>query len=129
VTLVDTGVAVALAARVLGPVDSAGVPGEDGQPRRPAVYVDRRVRQPGSVMLGAQAFRLDSPALLVFRDEMPGANWMHPCTYALVDFATGDTVTQVAADRPPQFGMLPDSWVVAADPDGRADMVASEEAP
>lgn len=80
------------------------------------LYVDRAPRGPGLVTLGTQGVHLDRPALLVFRDEAPGANWMHPCTYALVDLETGDVVMRTASDRPPQFGPWPDSWVVAHDP-------------
>jgi hypothetical protein len=87
------------------------------------VYVDCTPREPGSVTVGGDEVRIERPALLVFRDEMPGANWMHPCTYALVDLETRDVVATIAADRPPHFGLLPDDWVVAADPEGRADLV------
>jgi len=108
--LVDAAVAVDLGVRSLG-ASGAGV-----------VYVDRAVREPGDVVVGPRTFSLTRPALLVFRDEMPGANWMHPCTYALVDARTGEAVLTVPADRPPVFGKLPDSWVVAVDPNGRADL-------
>ena len=87
------------------------------------VYVDRVPRLVGDVELGGERVRLERPALVVFRDEAPGANWMHPCTYAVVDRESGAVLTTVAADRPPRFGVLPHTWVVAADPDGRADLV------
>ena len=87
------------------------------------VYVDRVPREAGAVTVGGDEVRIQRPALLVFRDEMPGANWMHPSTYAFVDLETGDVVARVAADRPPHFGLLPNTWVVAADPEGRADLV------
>jgi hypothetical protein len=87
------------------------------------VYVDRAPREPGDVPVGADVVHTEHPALVAFRDEMPGANWMHPCTYALIDLEAGDVVASVEADRPPHFGLLPDSWVVAADPEGRADLV------
>ena len=108
--LVDEAVAVDLAARSLG-ASGHGV-----------VYVDRAVREPGDVVVGPRTFALTRPALLVFRDEMPGANWMHPCTYALVDAQTGEAVLTVPADRPPVFGRLPATWAVAVDPNGRADL-------
>ena len=88
------------------------------------VYVDRQPRPPGPIAVGGDELQIDRPALLVFRDEMPGANWLHPCTYALVDLETGDVVARHASDRPPHFGLLPSSWVVAADPEGRADLVS-----
>jgi hypothetical protein len=87
------------------------------------VYVDREPRPAGTVAVGGDEVRVERPALVAFRDEMPGANWMHPCTYALVDIETGDVVATSASDRPPHFGLLPSSWVVAADPEGRADLV------
>jgi hypothetical protein len=93
------------------------------------VYVDRLPRTPGQVTLGTDEVRLDRPALLVFRDEAPGANWMHPCSYALVDLETGGVVVRTSGDRPPRFGHLPDTWVVAADPDGRADLVPPDHDP
>jgi hypothetical protein len=111
---VDAAVARALARSALGAVAGA------------VVYVDRAPRGPGPVSLGAQEVQLERAALIVFRDEAPGANWMHPCTYALVDLEGGDVVMTLAADRPPQFGRLPATWVVAADPEGRADLVAPD---
>ena len=108
--LVDAAAAVDLGARSLG-ASGAGV-----------VYVDRAVREPGDVVVGPRTFSLRRRALMVFRDEMPGANWMHPCTYALVDAESGETVLTVSADRPPVFGRLPATWVVAVDPHGRADL-------
>jgi len=108
--LVDEAVAVDLGVRSLG-ASGSGV-----------VYVDRAVREPGSVVVGPRTFPLTRPALMVFRDDMPGANWMHPCTYALVDAQTGESVLTVPADRPPVFGRLPETWVVAVDPQGRADL-------
>jgi hypothetical protein len=109
--LVDASVARALAREALG--EAAGA----------VVYVDRMPRGSGMVSVGPEEVRIERAALVVFRDEAPGANWMHPCTYALVDLETGDVVTTAAADRPPQFGLLPDTWVVAADPAGRADLL------
>lgn len=108
--LVDTTIAVDLGVRSLGK-SGPGV-----------VYVDRALREPGEVAVGPRTHALTRPALMVFRDEMPGANWMHPCTYALVDAASGESVLIVSADRPPVFGKLPDTWIVAVDPHGRADL-------
>jgi hypothetical protein len=109
-TLVDSDVAVAAAVRAFGPAEGA------------VVYVDRVIREPGVVSLGEGSFQLRGSALLVFCDQMPGANWMHPCAYALVDLDSGDVLTVVPSDRPPVFGRLPDTWVVAVDPNGLADL-------
>jgi hypothetical protein len=108
--LVEESRAVALAVRALGGRDDA------------VVYVDRAPNAAGTVTLGGESYAVERPSLSVFRDELPGANWMHPCTYALVDLQTGEPVLTVAADRPPAFGRLPDTWVVAAGPLGRADL-------
>lgn len=108
---VDVSVARALARKALGA--EAGV----------VVYVDTIPRGRGTVSVGPEEVHIERAGLVVFRDEAPGANWMHPCTYALVDLESGDVVTTAAADRPPQFGVLPNTWVVAADPDGRADLL------
>lgn len=110
-TLVDRDVAVAAAVRALGATEGT------------VLYVDRFVREPGTVTLGAESHQTDHPSLLAFRDAMPGANWMHPCTYALVT-VDGELLHTVDADRPPVFGRLPETWVVAADPDGLADLTA-----
>jgi hypothetical protein len=111
-TLVDRDIAVEAAVRAFGA--SEGV----------VVYVDRAVREAGIVSLGAESHEVQGSSLLVFRDQMPGANWMHPCTYALVDLDSGELLLTVSSDRPPVFGRLPDTWVVAADPDGIADLVS-----
>jgi len=87
------------------------------------VYADRMPRAPGPVQVGTETIQAEHPALLLFRDEMPGANWMHPTTYALVDTVTHNVLARVPADRPPVFGMLPATWIVVSDPDGRADLI------
>ncbi|SRR6266545_7152289 len=93
------------------------------------VYADRMPRPPGPVAVGAETVQAEHPALLVFRDEMPGANWMHPSTYALVDLVTHDVLARVSADRPPVFGLLPATWIVVSDPEGRADLVKQSDSP
>lgn len=89
------------------------------------VYADRLPREPGSVQVGTDTVTTEHPTLLVFRDEMPGANWMHPSTYVLLDLLTYEDVARIASDRPPAFGTLPATWVVVSDPDGLADLVRS----
>jgi hypothetical protein len=109
--LLDHSTVAVLAAAALEPL-----PGS-------VVYADRAPREPGSIEVGGQPFVAEHPALLVFRDEMPGANWMHPCTYAAVDVVTREVVARVTSDRPPAFGTLPATWVVVSDQDGLADLV------
>jgi hypothetical protein len=91
------------------------------------VYADRRPRQAGAVQVGSEIVTITAPAVLVFRDEQPGANWMHQCSYALVTVAGRQVLTRVAADRPPVFGILPSSWIVVSDPDEMADLVETEQ--
>jgi hypothetical protein len=100
----------------LGRIALGAVPGT-------VVYADREPRAPGPVQVGPQVVRAEHPTLLVFRDEMPGANWMHPSTYALIDLVTRQVLTLVASDRPPVLGTLPNTWIVVSDPDQRADLV------
>lgn len=96
------------------------------EPRAGAVvYVDTGARPPGTTSAGAVTLSANVPALLVFRDEMPGANWMHPCSYALVDPRTGAVLARAESDRPPTFGRLPRGWVIASDPDALADLLPS----
>jgi hypothetical protein len=87
------------------------------------VYADLLPRGPGPVETGAGTVTVDAPAVLVFRDEQPGANWMHACAYALVAVEDGRVLHRAPADRPPVFGFLPPSWLVSSDPDGLADLV------
>jgi hypothetical protein len=87
------------------------------------VYADRLPRPPGTVQVGDRSVPADHPTLIAFRDEMPGANWMHPCTYAAVDLVTHAVIARVPSDRPPAFGTLPATWVVVSDPGGLADLV------
>jgi hypothetical protein len=106
--------AVALARAALGVAEDA------------VVYVDRTPRDPGTVAVGPVEVHADHSTLLVFRDEQPGANWMHACTYALVDLESGEILATAPADRPPRFGALPDTWIVASDPAGCADLLPSD---
>jgi len=108
-TLVDRDDAVQAAVRALGTTEGT------------VLYVDRAVREPGAVTVGPESHQVDRPSLVAFRDAMPGTNWMHPCTYALLG-VDGELLLTVDSDRPPAFGRLPDTWVVAADPDGLADL-------
>jgi hypothetical protein len=96
--------------------------------RGAVVYADRVPRGPGPVQVGGEQLILAAPHVLVFRDEQPGANWMHACAYALVDVADGTVTHRAPSDRPPVFGLLPSTWVVASDPDGSADLVPPADA-
>ena len=102
---------------------AAAFPAEPGV----VVYADRQPRQAGTVQVGTHTVTITTTAVLIFRDEQPGANWMHRCSYALVAVAGRQVLARVAADRPPVFGTLPSSWIVVSDPDGMADLAETEE--
>lgn len=87
------------------------------------LYADRLPVGPGTVPVAGRDVELGSSAIVAFRDDAPGANWMHPCVYALVDVSTRAVLAILPAESPPTFGMLPEHWIVARDPDGRADLV------
>lgn len=89
------------------------------------VYADCEPRAPGRVPVGTETVETAHDTLLVFRDENPGANWMHPCAYALIDLVTSHVIAVVRSDRPPVFGQLPGTWIVVSDPGGRADLIPS----
>lgn len=110
-SLVEREVAVAAALRAFSPAE-----GE-------VIYVDRAVRDPGAVILGVAPHVVDVPCLVVFCDHRPGANWMHSCAYAIVEASGQSVLSTVASDRPPSFGRLPVSWIIAADPSGLADLL------
>lgn len=110
--MVDRDLAVAAAARAFGAVGGR------------VVYVDTLVRNPGPVSVGDESRVVRAPSLLAFCDHDPGAAWPHPVAYALVDLRTGEA-SVVPSDRPPVSGRLPETWVVAADPDRLADLVSA----
>lgn len=90
------------------------------------VYADRKTHGPGDVTCGSRTVRCDRPVIVVFRDEQPGANWMHACAYALVDPEPMTVLRQWPDDRPPVFGHLPETWIVISDPDQLADLVSAD---
>jgi hypothetical protein len=83
----------------------------DDERKRSVVYIDRRLRAPGEDEVGGQDIEPEYPYLVGFIDQKPGANWMHPCRYLLVD-PVSRRVTSIVADRPPVFGVLPATWRV-----------------
>lgn len=87
------------------------------------VYVDLVTRGPGTFVIGREAMWVDRAVIIAFRDEFPGATWPRPCTYALIDPESGEVRATASSDRPPQFGRLPESWIVASDPAGHADLI------
>jgi len=82
-----------------------------------AVYLDRNLRQAGQGEIGGHESSSASAYYLAFIDQRPGANWMHPCRYLMIDPAAGKTAS-IQSDRPPQFGALPPTWRVVWRPSG-----------
>jgi hypothetical protein len=76
-------------------------------------YVDGRAHPPGPLEIGELKTELERDAYVAFVDRAPGANWLHPARYLLVDAETG-AVRDFAASRPPVFGPLPSTWRVVA---------------
>ncbi|MBV8278572.1 MAG: hypothetical protein JO170_25390 [Verrucomicrobia bacterium] len=81
----------------------------DEERRRSAVYLDKNALPAGKTTIGGRQIEVDHPYVMVFIDRNPGANWMHPCRYLLINPHTLQ-VTSVDSDRPPVFGVLPSSW-------------------
>lgn len=82
-----------------------------GERQRSVVYIDETLHPPGPVRIGTATSQAADPFVMVFIDRMPGANWMHPCRYLLINPDDG-TMISFEADRPPVFGPLPATWRV-----------------
>ncbi|WP_439577125.1 C13 family peptidase [Elioraea sp.] len=55
------------------------------------------------VLAYRQAIPIAQDSIVVFADEMPGANWSHPCRYILCNARTGEPYTEIAARFPPEM--------------------------
>lgn len=89
----------------------------DAERARSVVYLDEQLRPPGRSDIGGSEIERSGSFVLAFVDRKPGANWMHPCRYLLIDPATRN-ITSIDSDRPPVFGPLPPTWrVVWRSPD------------
>ena len=83
-----------------------------------AVYFDCRLLPAGTAEIGGRQVTVDHPYHLAFIDQNPGANWMHPCRYMLINPASNTILLSIQSDRPPAFGTLPSSWRVLLRPLG-----------
>jgi hypothetical protein len=92
----------------------------DDERAKSVVYLDEQLRPPGQSSVGGREYRHDASYLVAFIDQLPGANWMHPCRYLLIDSATGKLIS-VKSDRPPLFGVLPPTWRVVWQSQGLED--------
>jgi hypothetical protein len=80
-----------------------------------ATYLNESAEPAGAATIGGHHVTVDQPYVVAFVDQKPGANWMHPCRYMLIDLRT-DHITSFESDRPPAFGVLPSTWHVIARP-------------
>jgi len=87
---------------------------------RSAVYLNETIHPPGTATLGMTRIEIDYPYVLAFIDRRPGANWMHPCRYLIVN-PSDQALRSVDSDRPPAFGILPSTWKLIARSPGLED--------
>ena len=80
-------------------------------------YLNASAEPAGAATIGRRRVEVDHTYVVAFVDQRPGANWMHPCRYMLIDLRT-DHVTSFESDRPPAFGILPSTWRIIARPPG-----------
>ena len=83
----------------------------DQERARSVAYLDSDLRPPGKTRIGKRVVQFEHAHVVAFIDRQPGANWMHPCRYLLIDPATSEFIS-VDADQPPRFGVLPPTWRV-----------------
>jgi len=81
----------------------------DEERKRSAVYLNGDLSVPGVATIGGRQIEINYSYFLVFIDRNPGANWMHPCRYLLIN-PVNLQVISIESDRPPLFGILPSSW-------------------
>jgi hypothetical protein len=92
----------------------------DKERERSAAYLNEKIFDAGSATIGGQQIKVHHSYVVAFIDRNPGANWMHPCRYLLIDPAD-QTVMSVDGMRPPVFGALPSSWRLVARTPGLED--------
>jgi hypothetical protein len=80
-------------------------------------YLNESAEPAGAAVIGEHRLEVDHPYVVAFIDHKPGANWMHPCRYMLIDL-NNNHITSFESDRPPAFGVLPSAWRVIAQPPG-----------
>jgi hypothetical protein len=75
----------------------------DGQTDGIWVYATRAPLEAGTKICGWHTEHVvRERSWFFFIDDLPGANWHHPCRYVLVDSATGE-VTVIQEKNPPHF--------------------------
>ena len=92
----------------------------DEERRRAVVYLDDGLRPAGDGRAGGQAIAPGAAYRLAFIDRAPGANWMHPARYLVID-ADSHEMASIDSNQPPVFGILPAGWRVVWRPAGIED--------
>jgi hypothetical protein len=83
----------------------------EGQTEGVWVYATRTPLEAGTVVRGWDSeYIVPTRSWFFFIDDLPGANWHHPCRYVLVDCATGD-ITVIKEKNPPHF-FADMEWVI-----------------
>jgi hypothetical protein len=83
----------------------------DSERATAVVYLDAQLRPPGKISIGGREYENHAPYAVAFIDQKPGANWMHPCRYLLID-PTTNKINSIESDRPPHFGALEPTWSI-----------------
>ena len=76
---------------------------------RSAVYIDDTPEPPGQVTIAGRQIGVGHSYFVAFIDRNPGANWMHPCRYLVINPADRQVIS-IDGNRPPAFGTLPRTW-------------------
>jgi hypothetical protein len=72
--------------------------------RETNLALDRRILKKGDVVLAHnQKIKAPATSVVVFADDMPRANWGHPCRYQFYDASTAEFVSEVGAMFPPDL--------------------------
>jgi hypothetical protein len=81
------------------------------------LYLDRAVRKPGThIGPDFQKIRVERPTIVVFADDMPLANFAHPCRYLLYDSENGRLDREVPARFPPFVEHVPETLIPLHEP-------------
>jgi hypothetical protein len=76
------------------------------------VYLDKRVLPKGAIAeIDRKGIRMSRPAVIVFIDLQPEANWGHDCRYLLIDSETGK-LRSINGRFPPFLGGVSDTLKV-----------------
>jgi hypothetical protein len=77
--------------------------------RRSAVYLNDTPAPAGHATIAGQPIEIDHSYVVAFIDRHPGANWMHPCRYLVIN-PSDQRCMSLESNRPPVFGPLPSGW-------------------